>query len=214
MAREIYAFSVSVAPGSTQNAPQRTNLSMPFRRIEAVEIVVPDGLRGQVGFALGAAGVAMIPVNSGQWIVTNDEKIHWPLEDQITSGAWQLIAYNLGVFTHILQIRFLVQLTQPAAALPSGLVPLTGTGADLGLAAGNGAALAPPPDLGAELIPELPPPPEIALPELPPPPEIALPSIPPPPPFPLLPGETAPDYSLWLQHDLYPLVEVLGDRSH
>lgn len=116
MAIEVYDFSVTVPAGTAQATPQVSNLSMPPRVVTDVEIRVPPGPRGLVGLALGAAGVPVIPRLAGQWIVTDDEVIRWPLEGQITSGAWQLRAYNTGSFAHTLHVRFLVRLPEPAGA--------------------------------------------------------------------------------------------------
>jgi len=123
MAIEVQRFSV-VVPAVTALAQAIVfPLSMPPRVVDEVEILVPPGPRGEVGFQLGSGGVQIIPVTTGAWEVTNDEVIHWPLEGQIDSGAWQLIAYNTGAFNHLIQVRFLVRLV-PAAASLAGFQPL------------------------------------------------------------------------------------------
>ena len=106
MASEIRNFAVSVAANTLITAPQVTALSMPARIVRSVRIRVPPGPAGLVGFALGAAGVRVLPWGAGQWMVADNEVIDWPLEDQITSGAWQLQAYNSGVYAHTLYLTF------------------------------------------------------------------------------------------------------------
>ena len=116
MAREIQRFAVIIPAGTTKAAALAFNLAMPARVVEEVEIVVPPGPRGEVGFQLGSSGSQIIPSTPGQFVVTDDEIIHWPLEGQIDSGAWQMIAYNTGTFNHTIEVRFLVQLVQTLSA--------------------------------------------------------------------------------------------------
>lgn len=106
MAREIRNFTVSVPIGTTIAAPQVTALTMPARQVRGIRVRVPPGPRGAVGFALGASGVAVLPWGPGEWMVADDEAIEWPLDGQITSGAWQLRAYNLGDYPHTLYVTF------------------------------------------------------------------------------------------------------------
>jgi hypothetical protein len=112
MAQEVRQFAVTVAAGSTPSAPVITPLTMPAREVRSIRVRIPPGPNGQVGFALGAAGTPIIPTNTGQWIIANDETIIWPVSDQIDSGAWQLIAYNTGRRPHTLYIEFQLDLVQ------------------------------------------------------------------------------------------------------
>lgn len=126
MARDIQAFSVTVPVGGTVAAPQRFPLSMPARIVTAVTIIVPPGPRGELGIALGAAGVQYIPSNAGGYIVADYQVINWDLEDMIESGAWQLLAYNTGLYSHTLQVVFLCQL--PTVGGPDAAGPTTMAG--------------------------------------------------------------------------------------
>lgn len=107
-ASEIRSFQVTIPAGTSATAPQLTDLAMPPRIVVEVDIKVPAGARGQMGFALWASGLTVIPEQAGEFIVTDDEEITWPLQDQIDSGGWQLAAYNLGQYDHTVYLRFLV----------------------------------------------------------------------------------------------------------
>src|SRR6266581_6005841 len=125
MVREVRAFTVTIPVGGTPLAPQVFNLDMPARIVTGIEIVVPDGNRGALNFALGAGGTQLIPANASAFITTNDEIIKWPIEGGIESGAWQLFAYNTGVLQHNLHIRFLLELVQtyqPLAPLAGSII--------------------------------------------------------------------------------------------
>jgi hypothetical protein len=61
-------------------------------------------------------GQQIIPINSGGWIISDDDKITWPVQGLPESGAWQLIGYNTDIYDHTIQVRFLTSLiiTKPA----------------------------------------------------------------------------------------------------
>lgn len=108
MAEEIRSFAVTIPAGTAIAAPLLTNLAMPTRVVDEIDIVIPPGPNGLVGFAIAAAGVSVIPYNANAWIIGSGESIRWPLAIPITSGAWQFKGYNTGVFDHTIQIRFLL----------------------------------------------------------------------------------------------------------
>lgn len=124
MADEVRTFTVSIPAGTLSTAPQVTDLTMPARIVTEVRVRVPPGPAGTVGFALAAAGVSIIPWNAGAWLVANDETVTLPLANQLTSGAWQLRAYNVGVFAHALYVTFLLDLPQLRGGATVSLVPL------------------------------------------------------------------------------------------
>jgi len=114
MAAEVRTFAVTIPAGTAIAAPQVTALRMPARIVRAIRVRVPPGPAGEVGWAVGAAGVRVLPWGAGEWIIANDEAIEWPLDGQITSGAWQLQAYNTGAYPHTLYLTF--QLDPPQGA--------------------------------------------------------------------------------------------------
>jgi hypothetical protein len=126
MAYEVREFVVVVANTATKAAPQVTDLLMPARVVREIRVRIPPGPRGEVGWLLGSGGQQIVPTNAGGWIVGNDETIAWVLQGQLESGAWQLIAYNTGTFSHTLYVQFLVDPPQLAAvALSPALMPLS-----------------------------------------------------------------------------------------
>lgn len=164
MAREIYEFPVTIPAGTPQAAPQKTDLTMPTRVVDTIEVLVPPGPRGEVGFQLASKGVAFIPRNTQNYIVTDDERIEWPVEGMMDSGAWQLIAYNTGQFAHTVYVRFLVQVSgQTASGAPPGAA---GGPLDLGGTSG-GVGLPPAPTLPPVSLPPAPTIPPISLPPAP-----------------------------------------------
>ena len=124
MASEVRSFAVSVPAGTAASSPQVTDLAMPSRVVRSVRVRIPPGPSGLVGWALGAAGVKVLPWGAGEWIIADDEVIEWALDRQITSGAWQLQAYNTGTYAHTLYLVFLLD-PVGLGAIDAPLQPLT-----------------------------------------------------------------------------------------
>lgn len=117
-AREIRTFSVTVPAGTTIANPQVTNLTMPARQVLSVHVRVPPGPRGEVGWSLGSRGVHVLPYDDGHWIITDDDKLEWPVYGQFDSGDWSVSIYNTGLYSHTLYFTFMLDVvTQGAAPL-------------------------------------------------------------------------------------------------
>lgn len=110
MAREIRQFTAVVPAGVTAAAPRSFDMSFPPRTVDTLEIIVPPGPSGVVGFAVTNSGIRVIPYNSDDWIITSNEKIVWPLNGYVDSGSWELLAYNTGNDTHSIYVRFLLSI--------------------------------------------------------------------------------------------------------
>lgn len=107
-ANEIRGFSVTIPAGTLQSAPLRQSITMPPRIVDTLQVIIPPGPSGLMGFAITMGGVNVLPIQPGTFIVTDNEKITWPLTGLPDSGAWQLTGYNTGVFDHTVYLRWLV----------------------------------------------------------------------------------------------------------
>jgi hypothetical protein len=123
MAQEFRRFAVTIPAGTAKSAHASYDLSFGARIVRKIEIRVPPGPRGEVGFAIGAAGQAVLPVQAGQYIVTDDEVIPWELDGFWDSGSWTMFAYNTGVFDHTLEVRFEVDVPQEVGGAGAVVVP-------------------------------------------------------------------------------------------
>lgn len=119
MSTEIQRFAVTIPAGTLKSAPAVFPLEFLDRIVDQIQVKVPPGPRGEVGFQLGSGGLQIIPQTQGQFFVTDDETLTYALEDQIDTGAWQMIAYNTGAFNHTLEVRFFLRpVTDPSASAP------------------------------------------------------------------------------------------------
>ena len=110
MAVEIRQYTVTVPAGTPSTAPFTTPMDFPPREVDALQIVVPPGPSGQVGFRVMVGGVPVIPYDSDDWVITSGENITWPLTGYPNSGAWSVQAYNTGTVDHAVYFRFLLSL--------------------------------------------------------------------------------------------------------
>lgn len=117
MSNEIRAFNCTIPPGTLITAPISIDMSFPAREVTEIDVNVPPGPSGLAGFAIGSAGTIVIPYGAQSWIVTDDEKISWPLQGYINSGSWTFFGYNLGKYAHTFYVRFLLSLLTPAVGV-------------------------------------------------------------------------------------------------
>jgi hypothetical protein len=129
VAVEHYQYPATIPAATAKATPVTVKFAVPVRVVDALEVEVPDGTRGLVGFYLAFSGQQVIPYTVGQWIVWNDKERTFPLEAFPVTGAWSLVGYNTGVNAHTITVRFHVSLIPHVAA------PLTieATGRKLGL---------------------------------------------------------------------------------
>lgn len=146
MASELREYAFAIPAGTLASDPASLDCVMPARVVEWITVLVPPGPNGTMGFQIANSSIPVIPSNPGAWIVSNDEVIHWPLENQITSGSWQVLGYNSGVYDHTIYVRFGVDppgqntngaggLVVPAPNAALSTLPEPAAGPDLGLAA-------------------------------------------------------------------------------
>lgn len=120
MADEVLSFEIAIQPGSSRAAPVTFPLAQPSRYVQSIEVDVPSGPNGNVGFQIASSGVPVIPHNLGAWIVPNAQHFQWASQIWPSSGDWELIAYNTGGYQHMLWVRFNVNaITQASGAAPT-----------------------------------------------------------------------------------------------
>lgn len=123
MARQWYSFAVATPAGTPQDAPQVTDIATPAMDLAVVRVVVPSGLNGVLGFRFGVKGGIIIPINAGEWLSPSGTVLEYELETPVNSGAWQLTTYNVGTYSHTLQIELAMNppKAQEAATYPQPL---------------------------------------------------------------------------------------------
>ncbi len=108
MADRVERFTVTVPAGTTQAAPQVSTLDMLPGVVTTIEIDVPPGPSGLVGFAIFHSGVQVIPFKLGTFLVFDDVHKAWNLSNFPTGDKWSVRAYNTDVDSHQLMFTFLL----------------------------------------------------------------------------------------------------------
>lgn len=106
MAERVELFETAIAAATAIAAPTTFVLSMNPGVTRKVEIIVPPGPSGLVGFRLRHSGQTVIPYAGSNWVITDDEKLEWALEGYPTGDRWTLQAYNTDIYQHTLYIRW------------------------------------------------------------------------------------------------------------
>lgn len=125
MATEVHQFSATIPADTPFDTPVTIALEQANYEIESIDIQVPPGPSGLVGFYLALADTQWIPFEAGEFIVWDDHIASYATENQIVNGGWNLVGYNGGAFDHTITITFH---TNPigSADAPAPYVPFTG----------------------------------------------------------------------------------------
>jgi hypothetical protein len=124
MAQRINVKVVTVPANTQQAAPLTTTFTIRPGTVERIEVLVPPGPSGFLGFQVLFAGVLVIPDDIGVFIVTDNELISWPLGEYPTDGRWSVRAYNTDVFDHSIHVRLLVNELRAPVQLFAPTVPI------------------------------------------------------------------------------------------
>jgi hypothetical protein len=107
-ANQVYVFSVTAPANTPASAPVTVATTFPTGDVVGLEVVIAAGHSGLTGIYLTTGGGRAIPINKSAWITGDDEKLTYDLVDYLDSGAWAAVVYNVDVFDHTWQVRYLV----------------------------------------------------------------------------------------------------------
>lgn len=114
MAERVEMFEVTTPAATAVGAAISTSLPMDMGVTRKVEIIVPPGPSGLMGFRIAHSGQVVIPYSATTWIITDDEKLDWTLDGYPTGAAWSIVSYNTDIYDHTVYIRwFLDEIPDP-----------------------------------------------------------------------------------------------------
>jgi hypothetical protein len=106
MSYQYRTFAVTIPAGTPIAAPVTRDISFPPFHVDYVEVIIPPGPLGQMGFRIASSRTQWVPWNPGSWIIANDVTKVFNAEGWPDSGDWQIIGYNTGVFDHGIEVTF------------------------------------------------------------------------------------------------------------
>lgn len=105
MATRVLPFRCTIPGGTLITAPVTVPINLDTWTVEQLDLEVPPGPSGAMGFQIYNNGVAYIPYGVGQWIVWDDRAESYPLEDLPNAGGWAVVGYNAGFYPHDVIVR-------------------------------------------------------------------------------------------------------------
>lgn len=120
MAIRVLPFAVTIPAGTPETAPATVPIDLDGWVVQRLDLDVPAGPAGLMGFQIYNNGVPWIPYGPGEWIIWDDAKDSYYLEDQPTASGWAVVGYNTGTYDHQVTVRFHVV---PVVAADSAVLP-------------------------------------------------------------------------------------------
>lgn len=131
MAVQVQQFAATIPAGTLESKPAVVPIDMDNWTLEQIDLEVPAGPAGLMGFYVANNGVQWIPRQVGTWLVWDDVQQSWALTDQPNASGWAVIGYNTGTFDHTITVR--MHVTPPsdatAAVQPAPQVTIVTSGA-------------------------------------------------------------------------------------
>lgn len=106
MTNRIEPFEVTTPAGTLKSAYLQTPLSFNRGRVERIEVFIPPGSSGLMGFRIAHSGQSVIPYTGDRWFVFEDDRLDWPVSNYPVGGAWELWSYNLDIYEHTIYLWF------------------------------------------------------------------------------------------------------------
>lgn len=106
MANRIEPFEVTIPANTAIASFQRTALPMQDGRVDRLQILVPPGPSGFVGFRIAHSEQSVIPYTLDRWFIADDARLDWDLDGYPQGNSWELWAYNTDIYEHTLYLWF------------------------------------------------------------------------------------------------------------
>jgi len=119
---QLWPLTVDTPAGITPENPQIIPWPLVDANLEYIDIIIPDGPSGQLGVAVYWSGTQIVPWGTDSWLITNDEKIHIPVDSYITVSGLSVYTYNEGIFPHTIYLRALVKYTTTPVVVEQGTI--------------------------------------------------------------------------------------------
>lgn len=132
MAGRVYEADLTVPAATPAAAPVSMLWAFDQGTLVSVRIVVPSGHSGLTGIRVLWAGTPIIPFAGAGFIISDDDKMEWEINQEINAGSITVQGYNTDIYPHTFYLRGLLLglgASQPASlvAVPAAAQPADAT---------------------------------------------------------------------------------------
>lgn len=120
MVDRIEWFELTIPANTPQSAPVSFPMVFRLGTVVEIDVKVPPGPAGNVGFYITAGGSQYIPRTFGSFIFPDNDYFQWPVQNAINSGSWGLVGFNTDAWAHTIQVSFQVNEVQGSPELVFG----------------------------------------------------------------------------------------------
>lgn len=120
MTHRLEWFDVTIPAGTPIATPLTTPMLFNAGAVTRIEVSIPPGPAGTMGFQIWTGGNQYWPNTPGQYLILDDVHPYWDVTDSPDNGSWALVAYNVDIYPHLVQVGFsVVENTVSGAGTPS-----------------------------------------------------------------------------------------------
>jgi len=116
----LHTAECTIPAGTTVTSPAVFDLPVDNRQVGKIIVRVPPGPHGEVGFQIWYGSGLAFPYKQDSWLVADNTSIEIQPDVEMTSGDWQLKAYNTGKYEHTLYVEMYVAYEKSTTPLYTG----------------------------------------------------------------------------------------------
>lgn len=120
MAERVLQHTSTIPAGTAKDSPVTVGLGFVDWEVEQIDLEVPPGPAGTMGFYLANNGVPWVPRVNDEWLVWDDHRATVIPTGYPIGTGWQIVGYNVGQYDHAVICRFHVN--PPPGPPPPGSV--------------------------------------------------------------------------------------------
>lgn len=106
MAERVLQHVTTIPAGTPIATPWVEQLGFHDWEVERIDLEVPPGPAGTMGFYLANNGMPWVPRAQNEWLVWDDRRITIEPTGYPTGTGWQVVGYNLGAYDHDVRALF------------------------------------------------------------------------------------------------------------
>ena len=120
MSYQVRQFTAVIPANTAKASPVTINLATGYWEIDSIDLEVPSGPAGLMGFQLWIGGGQWIPYEAGEYIVWDDITYSWAMSDQPVGQQWSVVGYNTDpVNNHQVTVRFHISQVDQGNTVPA-----------------------------------------------------------------------------------------------